>query len=392
MAGKLLIRYPLFRLLSQPQLDDWLTQCQEMDCPAGLTILQENTPGAWVHLILEGRVRIVRQSGQREISLGILQTGDVFGEYALLPPGSNTATCRTSSRSRLLRLPLEPLRTALAALPPVAANLKNWLRLHTLLHFHRERTFLGFMSAESGLKLESRLIPTVFPAGQTIQANGLADDHWFLIEQGEVCLRRDAEAAETILGAGETFGERALLGLGELPVAAARTEVRCQVLLRRAFDPNAAAPSHGLQSYEPRLPDRTEAHAWVPQREQSDCGLAALAMVALQRGLEVRIEELRQKTPPGSDGVSLQQLRQLAAELGLPGRSIRVTANRLGQVCLPAIAHLRDGHYVVLHAVGPGGVVVGDPATGIAAWNWNALAQCYSGALLVFDQARSEKR
>src|SRR5262249_44139167 len=89
MTGNLLTRYPLFRLLSLRQLDDWLAAGQDIDCPSGFTLFQENTPGAWVHVVRTGRVRIVRQAGLREHSLGVLQPGDVFGEYALLPPGNN---------------------------------------------------------------------------------------------------------------------------------------------------------------------------------------------------------------------------------------------------------------------------------------------------------------
>src|SRR5262245_64077308 len=127
MTEKLLTRYPLFRLLSPRQFGDWLAAGQEIDCPAGFTLFQENTPGAWVHLVLAGKVRVVRQSGRREVSLGVLLPGDAFGEYALLPPGGNTATCRTAAPSRLLRLPLAPLRAAALGLPPVWKNLKNWL-------------------------------------------------------------------------------------------------------------------------------------------------------------------------------------------------------------------------------------------------------------------------
>src|SRR5262249_44688335 len=159
---------------------------QEIDCPSGFILFQENTPGAWVHLVLDGRVRIVRQSGRRELSLGMLLPGDVFGEYALLPPGNNTATCRTAVPSRLLRLPLAPLQTAIQELRPVWNNHKNGLRLPTLLHFHRERTFMGFMSGGSALELHDRLRPAAFGAGQTIQANGLAADCWYLIDQGTV--------------------------------------------------------------------------------------------------------------------------------------------------------------------------------------------------------------
>src|SRR4051794_29849624 len=123
-----LLAYPLLRLLSPTQLADWLALGHDIDCAAGEIIFQENTPGAWVYLLHDGKVRIVRQSGSREITLGMLQPGDLFGEYALLPPGRNTATCRTAAPSRLLRLPLAPLRAALQAHKAVWKNLKNWLR------------------------------------------------------------------------------------------------------------------------------------------------------------------------------------------------------------------------------------------------------------------------
>jgi len=387
MSGELLARYPLFRLLTPQQREDWLSLGQDIDCASGVTLFQENTPGAWVHFVREGRVRIVRQSRWREISLGMLLPGDVFGEYALLPPGNNTATCRTAAPSRLLRLPLEPLWTALSELPQVGRNLKNWLRLHTLMHFHRERTFLGFMSAESGLKLHDRLKAASFPAGHTIQANGLADDNWYLIEQGTVRLQAAGaeDTAGVDLGPGEAFGERALLGWGDLPEAVALSEVRCQVLARRAFDPSAAGGSRLMQSYEPRMPHRPDAHVWVPQLENSDCGLAALAMVGLRFGTKVSVEELRRKAVPGPEGLSIQQLRQLADEIGLSCHSVRVSVDRLGQVNLPAIAHLNDGHYVVFHELGAGGVVVGDPATGIVTWNLDLLIRSFSGVLLLFN-------
>jgi ATP-binding cassette subfamily B protein RaxB len=122
----------------------------------------------------------------------------------------------------------------------------------------------------------------------------------------------------------------------------------------------------------------------VPQLEKADGGLAALAMVALRRGARVSVEELRLGVTPGPEGLTLQQLRQVAAAVGLPGQSARVSVERLGQVSLPVIAHLSDGHYVVLHELGPGGVVVGDPATGVVSWSVERLLLCFSGVLL-FD-------
>jgi ABC-type bacteriocin/lantibiotic exporter with double-glycine peptidase domain len=99
----------------------------------------------------------------------------------------------------------------------------------------------------------------------------------------------------------------------------------------------------------------------------------------------VSVEELRSQAVPGPDGLSLQQLRKLATENGLSCRPVRVSADRLGEVSLPAVAHLSNGHYVVIHDLGESVAIVGDPETGIVKWSVKLLAQCYSGALLLFD-------
>ncbi len=55
---------------------------------------------------------------------------------------------------------------------------------------------------------------------------------------------------------------------------------------------------------------------------------------------------------------------------------------RLGEV-----AHLSEGHYVAVYATGPGGVVVGDPASAVVTWSVAFFRQCCSGNLLVFGPA-----
>jgi hypothetical protein len=241
------------------------------------------------------------------------------------------------------------------------------------------------MSAESGLRLLDRLQPAIFPPGQTIQANGLAEDSWYLIEQGTVHLHTDGAAAEE-LGPGDGFGERGLAGLGSVPTAVAVTDVRCQVLTRHDIDPTVPAQSLFGQSYEPRHQTRPEAHVWVPQLEEADCGLASLAMVSLRLRVKVSVEQLRQKVTPEPHGLSLQQLGDLATSIGLSWRAVRVSAARLGQVTFPAIAHLNGGHYVVLHELSEAGIVIGDPASGVVTWKEAVFAQCFTGSLVLFDR------
>jgi hypothetical protein len=49
MTGKHLSRYPLFRLLSPRQLDDWLAAGQEIDCLSGFVLFPEETGGGAGH-------------------------------------------------------------------------------------------------------------------------------------------------------------------------------------------------------------------------------------------------------------------------------------------------------------------------------------------------------
>jgi CRP-like cAMP-binding protein len=384
---QLLRRCPLFSLLPSRQWDALVLADQEATFPTGETIFQEGSPGVWAYLVLDGRVRALRRTPtKREIPLGTFGPGEVFGEYALLEPHLNTCTCRAVSSTRLLRLALPPLRPIFAALPGVGPNLKNWLCLQGLVCYLRGQSFLGFMSATSSLAFGDQLQPAVFRPQCTIQADGLADDRWFFIESGRVRLHPDGEEEgqpPRELGAGDCFGAPALVGRGGLPVAVALTETTCQTLPREAFTARLDPAQPLRQSLNPQVETLRRKFFWVGQREEADCGVAALAMVARFHGLQVDLDRLRKLVPVGGQGTTGTDLRLAAATLGLRCLSVRVELERLSQVSLPAIAHLRSGHYVVLYGIGPAGVVIGDPATGIVRISRGSFCADCSGNLLL---------
>ena len=86
----------------------------------------------------------------------------------------------------------------------------------------------------------------------------------------------------------------------------------------------------------------------------------------------------------GEHGARLLDLQQAAVALGLTCHAARVDPSRLGEVALPAVAHLSEGHYVAVYAAGSAGVVVGDPASAVVTWSAAFFRQCCSGHLLVF--------
>ena len=73
--------------------------------PVGAVIFKHGDVGEKLYVIVEGRVRIVREvSGMGEEALAIVGPGEVFGEMALLDDAVRSATARVHERARLLAI------------------------------------------------------------------------------------------------------------------------------------------------------------------------------------------------------------------------------------------------------------------------------------------------
>lgn len=376
-------RYPLFALVPVTMVRHWLEKGQSQAFTTGETIFQESSPGTWAYLLLRGRVRVLRKTASgREVTLGNLKPGQLFGEYALLPPGLNTATCRAATEVRLWRFPLAPVRDWLAQTPAVASALKNWLMLHFLLCHLRGQAFLGFMSAPSALAMLPHLVTMDVGRMRTLQADGLCEDWWFFIEAGEVMLSA-GEAPPRSLGPGATLGEEALVPGRELPVAVALTATRCLGLPRQFFIRPDQPVAKNEQSYAAVTLENPSRIRWVGQREEADCGAACLAMLAQYFELPFTLDEIRAQVQIGPRGLGAVELLHAARSLSMEGQAVRIHPNQLFHVHVPAIAHLDGGHYVVLYRLDMNGALLGDPASGLVTISMLHFAQRFSGCMLV---------
>ncbi|MCO6454961.1 MAG: peptidase domain-containing ABC transporter [Pirellulaceae bacterium] len=128
-------------------------------------------------------------------------------------------------------------------------------------------------------------------------------------------------------------------------------------------------------------------HAHVRQRDQSDCGAAALASIALWHRRPVALRQVRQWAGVDREGSSLRGLVDAARRIGFQARAVRGPYEALAEVPLPAIALLeRDsgpGHYVVVHRAAAGRVLVGDPAAGVAWVGRQQFEREWTGKLVV---------
>src|SRR3954468_5949063 len=89
----------------------------------------------------------------------------------------------------------------------------------------------------------------------------------------------------------------------------------------------------------------------IRQTEAAECGLACLAMVASYHGRRTDLNALRRRHPVSLKGVTLRGLIQIADQLGLASRAVRLEPGHLRQLRLPAILHWDMNHFVVLRDV-----------------------------------------
>ena len=209
-------RYPLFNVLPPAWLKVCLNVAETVPVEMGETLFQANTPGRYAYLVETGRVRVLQvTAGGREISLGPFGPGELFGEYALVPPGLNVATCRVSSPGRLVRLPLPAINTALRQVPNVRRHLKNWLRLHALLAYDT-RAGLPRLHGRHVVSAAPRsLYDHAIPSRRCHSGRWPERDRWFVVLSGKVLVHSlpGEDSGERVheLGPGDCFGEPALL-------------------------------------------------------------------------------------------------------------------------------------------------------------------------------------
>lgn len=101
------------------------------------------------------------------------------------------------------------------------------------------------------------------------------------------------------------------------------------------------------------------------QTEAAECGLACLAMVAGYHGRHTDPAALRRRFGFSLKGATLRDLVGVADRIGLASRPVRLEMEELGLLRLPCVLHWDLNHFVVLKAVGRGGIVIHDPAEGV---------------------------
>ncbi|MGV9305560.1 peptidase domain-containing ABC transporter [Nonomuraea sp. NPDC004354] len=123
----------------------------------------------------------------------------------------------------------------------------------------------------------------------------------------------------------------------------------------------------------------------VQQSTAVDCAAACLAMVLNHHGHGVSLRDVRDRTGVGRDGLSARDIMRAARGYGLKTRAFSLEPQAMAGKPLPAIAHWRFEHFVVVEAWTPRQVTIVDPAAGRMTLSRREFARDFTGVLLTFE-------
>jgi CRP-like cAMP-binding protein len=111
-----LIRHvPLFANCSKAELKKIASLADEIDIPEGRVLITEGERGREFFVLLEGRVDVTA----KRVSVHTLQSGDYFGEMALVSTAPRNATIRALTPLRLLVITDRDFRRLLKESPSI---------------------------------------------------------------------------------------------------------------------------------------------------------------------------------------------------------------------------------------------------------------------------------
>lgn len=140
----------------------------------------------------------------------------------------------------------------------------------------------------------------------------------------------------------------------------------------------------------PFFPTRLGFGARLPvvlQVEAAECGLACLVMVAGYHNLRTDLGTLRSRFSVSMRGATLKSLMDVAKELKLTPRPLKLDMEHLKDLQLPCVLHWDMNHFVVLKSVARGKATIHDPAIGERTMPLDELAKHFTGVALELTPA-----
>jgi len=210
-------KYDYFSSLSDQALDLLATRITLVHLPAGSEIVKEGSIGNSFYFVKEGELEVTKKgrSGQDE-KVSVINSGQGFGEMALLTCSVRSSSVRAVSSVALFKLPKSDFEdivlqesTFKSALLDKVEGYNQYNKIKALQPFE-------LLPSEKMAALMEKLTEKQYSPGENIIVQGEKGDSYYIIKSGQVAVLKkkkgeDVQTQVATLDSGEAFGEEALI-------------------------------------------------------------------------------------------------------------------------------------------------------------------------------------
>ncbi len=400
----------------------------------GETIFEEDSSGECLFLIQAGRLRVLREKGGYQQTLGYLFAGDHFGEGALMTGNGHRATIRASESTEILEIPKRDFFQAIASNSQLRTYFEIQVRNISYRNFTRDiKVEMGRDIGEEMQFLFQSLKYETLTQESVIVTQGEIGRYFYFIGSGTFhSLVQDGFEEKVIhdLGPGDFFGAQALIsGEGQEATIKAVTDAEVFTLTNHNFKAaiqkvhslenilsspsanqgrkNRVRPSvlnlrqingqqkatdvstTGQDEIEIAKIQRVRKFPFLKQHDASDCGAACLGMICKYYRMPIGLNRLRDMANVSRNGTSLSGLAEAAEKIGFMANGVRTGYEALMRTQLPVIIHWRGNHFVVLFKMTSKYVKIADPAVGIRKLSRKEFEENWTNLALLLDYTKA---
>ncbi len=259
------------------------------------TIVTERMSNDYLYVVLQGTVTgNLHDRLGREVSLGVLPVGSIFGEGSLFGNRFAGANVIAQSACQIIQFSLEQIRTNQHLIPTLYELLKGIYRQRLIDYTLMRIPILATLSADERQHLIKDLIVREVPRGETVVRAGDRPNGLHLVEHGQFVIENHGNVLGH-LDEGDFFGATALIK--RMPSTDhVRAVTPCQILTL------PSSTFYDLLERHPEIPELIQ-HVLANRRaynQQNQAVLDDVASHGVRRGDKLLLRDAS-RCPPGCD-------------------------------------------------------------------------------------------